>query len=112
MEATAVSIISALRENCPNTELFLVRIFLYSDWIRRFTPWISVFSPNTGKYGPEITPYLDFFVQCWVTTKTSEQNAEARDQLDIKNCSIVLLFLCLVQAKFRSFTSIFIVCYL
>ena len=28
---------STLREKCPNTELFLVRIFLYSDWIRRFT---------------------------------------------------------------------------
>ena len=27
-----------LREKCPNTELFLVCIFLYSDWIRRFTP--------------------------------------------------------------------------
>ena len=26
-----------LREKCPNTELFLVNIFLYSDWIRRFT---------------------------------------------------------------------------
>ena len=25
-----------LREKCPNMELFLVRIFLYSDWIRRF----------------------------------------------------------------------------
>ena len=24
----------ALREKCPNTEYFLVRIFLYSDWIR------------------------------------------------------------------------------
>ena len=24
----------SLREECPNTELFLVRIFLYSDWIR------------------------------------------------------------------------------
>ena len=22
---------------------------------------VSVFSPNTGKYGPEITPYLDTF---------------------------------------------------
>ena len=22
---------------------------------------LSVFSPNTGKYGPEITPYLDTF---------------------------------------------------
>ena len=25
----------SLRENCPNTELFLVRIFLYSDWITK-----------------------------------------------------------------------------
>ena len=40
-----------LREMCPNTKLFLVRIF----------PYFSVFSPNTGKYGPEITPYLDNF---------------------------------------------------
>ena len=26
-----------------------------------FTPKISVFSPNTGKYGLEKTPYLDTF---------------------------------------------------
>ena len=38
-------------------EFFLVRIFLYSDSIRRFT----LFSPNIGKYGPEKTPYLDVF---------------------------------------------------
>ena len=25
----------SLREKCPNTEFFLVRIFLHSDWIRR-----------------------------------------------------------------------------
>ena len=25
---------AALRENCPNTEFFLVDIFLYSDWIQ------------------------------------------------------------------------------
>ena len=49
----------ALREKCLNTEFFLVRIFLYSDWIRRDTPYLSIFSPNTGKYGPEITSYLD-----------------------------------------------------
>ena len=36
-----------------NTEFFLVRIFLHSVWTWRFTPWISSFSPNTGKYGPE-----------------------------------------------------------
>ena len=35
---------------CLNMELFLACIFLYSDWI-----WIQ----ETGKYGPEITPYLD-----------------------------------------------------
>ena len=26
-----------------------------------FGPYFPVFSPNTGKYGPEITPYLDTF---------------------------------------------------
>ena len=50
-----------LREKCPNTELFLVRIFLYSDWIWRDTPYLSVFSSNTWKYGLEMTPYLDTF---------------------------------------------------
>ena len=24
-------------------------------------PYFPVFNPNTGKYGPEITPYLDTF---------------------------------------------------
>ena len=38
----------SLREKCPNTELLLVRIFLY----------FPVFSPNTGKYGPEKSRYL------------------------------------------------------
>ena len=31
-------IISSLYGKCPNAEFFLVRIFPYSDWIRRFTP--------------------------------------------------------------------------
>ena len=44
--------ILTLREKCPNTEFFLVRIFPHSD---------SVFSPNVGKYRPEKTPYLDTF---------------------------------------------------
>ena len=51
----------ALREKCPNTDIFLVRIFPHSDWIRRDTPYLSVFSPNVGKYRPEKTPYLDTF---------------------------------------------------
>ena len=39
-----------LREKCPNTK-FLLEFFTY----------LSVFSPNAGKYGPEKTPYLDTF---------------------------------------------------
>ena len=35
--------------------------FSVFDWIRRDTPYLSVFSPNAGKYGPEKTPYLDTF---------------------------------------------------
>ena len=38
---------NSLRENCPNME--------FSG------PYLSVFSPNAGKYGPEKTPHLDIF---------------------------------------------------
>ena len=33
--------------------IILVLIFPHSDWIRRNTEYLSVFSPNAGKYGPE-----------------------------------------------------------
>ena len=33
--------------------VFLVRIIPHSDWIRRDTEYVSVFSPNAGKYRPE-----------------------------------------------------------
>ena len=42
-------------------EFFLVRIFRHLDWIRRDTPYLSVFSPNAGKYGPGKFSYLDTF---------------------------------------------------
>ena len=51
----------SLHEKCPNMEFFLVGIFPHSDSIRRDTLYLSVFSPNAGKYGPEKTPYLDTF---------------------------------------------------
>ena len=50
-----------MSEKCPNTEFFLVHIFSHSDWIRRDTPYLSVFSLNAGNCGPEKTPYLDTF---------------------------------------------------
>ena len=49
-----------LREKCPNTAFFLVRILPHSDWIQRDT-YLSIFSPNTVEYGPEETLYLDTF---------------------------------------------------
>ena len=33
----------SLIEKCPNAEFILVRIFLYSDWIRIFTPYLDTF---------------------------------------------------------------------
>ena len=47
----------SLREKYPNMEFFLVRIFPYSDWIRRDTPYLSVFSPNAGKEILRISSY-------------------------------------------------------
>ena len=41
---------NSFHEKCPNMEYFLVR-----------TSNLSVFSPNTVKYGPENNPYLDTF---------------------------------------------------
>ena len=41
-------ILETLREKCPNMELL-------------FGPYKPVFTLNTGKYGQEITPYLDTF---------------------------------------------------
>ena len=52
---------NSLLEKCPDTEFFLVRIFLHSAWIRRDTPYLSIFSSNAEKYEPEKNPYLDTF---------------------------------------------------
>ena len=56
-----IKIHTAMREKCPNTEFFLVRVLIHSDWIRRDTEYLSVSSPNAGKYEPEKALYLDTF---------------------------------------------------
>ena len=48
MDHTFLRRYKTLREKCPNAEFLLVRIFF-------------VFGLNTGKWGPEKTPYLDTF---------------------------------------------------
>ena len=44
----------------------LVCIFLHSNWIRRDTEYLSIFSPNAGKYGPEKFRIWALFTQ-WFT---------------------------------------------
>ena len=42
--------------------VFFGPYFLYLVSARRFTQYISVFNPNTAKYGSEKTPCLDIFL--------------------------------------------------
>ena len=72
---------SALREMCPHTEFFLVRIFPHSDWIRRYTKYFSVFSPNAGKYGPEKTPFFDTFHAVRIKRKDLETLFDEADYI-------------------------------
>ena len=70
-----VTPIHPLREKCPNTEFFLVRI----------TPYLSVFSPNAGKYKPGKTSYWDTFhaviIDLKVTTsKTAYNDTDRNDK--------------------------------
>ena len=44
--------------------VFLVRNFLHSDWIRRGTVYLSVFSLNARKYGPEKLRIRALFTKC------------------------------------------------
>ena len=53
-------------------EVFLAPIFPHSGWIRRDTEYLSVFSPNAGKYEPEklririlFTQWLSFGNKCF-----------------------------------------------
>ena len=43
-----------------DSRVFLVRIFPHSDWIRRDTSYLSVFSPNAGKYDQKNSEYGHF----------------------------------------------------
>ena len=50
-----------LRERVSVLGVFLVRIFPHSDWIRRNTEYLPVFSTNATQYGPKKTPNTDTF---------------------------------------------------
>ena len=46
--------------------VFPVRIFPYSDWIRRDTMYLSVFSPIAGQYGPRKLRIRTLCTQCLI----------------------------------------------
>ena len=50
----------------PHFPAFGLNAERYSDWIRRDTPYLSVFSPNEGKCGPEQLRIQTLFTQCKV----------------------------------------------
>ena len=50
-----LSFCSSLRKKCPYSELF---------WSVFFRKYLSVFSPNAGKYGSEQLRVLTLFTQC------------------------------------------------
>ena len=63
-------------------------------------PYFPVFSPNTGKYGPEITPYLDTFHSvpvalyelCKKTRKRSSNNINLYINVEIISVVVKLFF--------------------
>ena len=67
MFMTAKIVSFTLLEKCPNTEVFLVRIFPHSDYL-------SIFSPNAGIYGPGKTPYLDTFHTVFLMLSSKQKN--------------------------------------
>ena len=51
-----------------------IRIFPHSDWIRRDTEYLSVFSPNVGKYRSKKTSYFDTFHAMYPLQTSENQN--------------------------------------
>ena len=56
--------LASLREKCPYSEFFWPVFSNISDWIRRDTPYLPLFSPSAGKYGPKNFRIRTLFTQC------------------------------------------------
>ena len=68
--------------------VILVRIFPHKDWIKRDTPHLSVFSPNTWKIRTRITPNTDTFhavgngtLNNWISLRTQKQQEQKQTSL-------------------------------
>ena len=63
----------SLREKCQNTELFLVRIFLYSEWVQRFSPHRKIRTRKNSVF--------DHFSGSVLKWKTYQQSAPLNEKL-------------------------------
>ena len=63
-----VSSFSGLSEWKLRLSLRIIHLWKASKYGVISDPYFPVFSPNTGQYGPEITPYLDTFHAITVST--------------------------------------------
>ena len=63
-----INVTITLSKKCPYSEFFwsaFSRIFPHSHCIRRDIPYLSVFSPNAEKYGPEKLSIRTLFKHCY-----------------------------------------------
>ena len=93
--------LQSLREKYPNTELFLVRIFLYSDWIRR----------EVSKYGVISDPYFPVF---WLNTERYRGSFRIQSdyrKIRTRNNSVFgHLFIHIIISKFYKFQTFVMRC--
>ena len=92
---------NSLREKCPNTELFLFYIFLYSDWCRKIrTRSNSVFRHFSRS---DSLPYLTYSLQVSIVmSNTEETSSTSSDGLNDTGISEPVLMWCvLVRRSFR-----------
>ena len=61
----------------PVFEICLIHIFENSGWVRRFTEWISILTPNARKYGREKLRIRTLLRQCYLFRMNSEVNIVA-----------------------------------
>ena len=62
-----------LREKCPNKEFFLVRIFPYSRWTRKFKEYSERVRENTDQKKLGIWPLFTQFWLYWIIIQNSQK---------------------------------------
>ena len=87
-------------EKCHNTESFLVLISPYLDSMRRDTEYLSVFSPNTGKYGTEKTSYLEQSYCCKEIQPLKKKDTHA---ILIVMILIIIIIIIILLCRFIAF---------